>query len=86
MMPPGCQIVAALCQQVARAAAGRSEREVVTLISPLMWNAFCRGVGLPEGTPPGEWEGPGKTARVFGSETHIVLKPGYWAASQLFIA
>jgi hypothetical protein len=58
-----------------------SERNVRTVITRPMWNAFCRASGIPENTEPTEWIGCHKTRRVFGSETIVVESDEWWSAS-----
>lgn len=67
------EIAHALIHQVAQAVPpGGSERDVATVISHPMWCAFLRYCSNPETSCPTEWYGPGKTYRVYGSETFIV--------------
>lgn len=58
-----------------------SERNVRTVITRPMWNAFCRASGLPPDSEPTEWKGIHHTRRVFGSETIIVESDEWWSAS-----
>lgn len=66
------EIMCALIGQVSQAAQGGSEREVRTVITRPMWNAFCRATKSPENSEPTEWLGMGPTIRVYGSETIVV--------------
>lgn len=66
------EIMCALIGQVASAANGRSEREVKTLITRPMWNAFLRSIGAKENAVPTEWRGIHRTIRVYGSETIVI--------------
>ncbi len=84
--PTDFQIMCALVGQVQKAAQGRSERDVTTLISRPMWNAFCRATELKEDTSPSEWLGIHKTARVYGSKTIIIERPDFWSVSSRRIA
>lgn len=67
------QIVRALIVQVASAVPpGGNERDVTTVISRPMWNAFCRATGIPEDSEPTRWVGANETRRVYGSATVVV--------------
>lgn len=57
-----------------------SERDVVTLITRPMWEAFCRAAAIPPHSMPTEWKGV-KSIRVFGSETKIVESDQWWSLS-----
>lgn len=64
-------VMMALIAQVSKARPAQgSERDVRTLISRPMWNAFCRATKLPEDSEPSEWLGT-ESHRVFGSETVV---------------
>lgn len=65
------EIMRCLIYQVNKAARGRSEREVTTVITLPMWRAFMRATNTPEDTQPTDWKGIHETQRVFGSETII---------------
>lgn len=75
------QIVSALINQVAKAAGGDSERNITTLISRPMWNAFLRGIGEPEDSAPTDWLGLEKTIRVYGSKTIVIDRDDFWSLS-----
>jgi hypothetical protein len=70
-----------LVMQVVRAANGRNEQCVRTVISRPMWRIFLRWVGWPEDTDPTPWLGTGKTRRVFGSDTIVVESEAFFSFS-----
>lgn len=75
-------VMRALIGQVSRAVPkGGTERDVTTIISTPMWQAWCRAVGKPEDSQPTEW-GMGKCSnRVYGSRTLVVDNPKMIAVS-----
>lgn len=71
------EIVCALVEQVTKAAAGGSERDVVTFITLPLWNAFLRALGEEEN------QDPRSDLRVYGSKTVLVVGvPSLWSASR----
>jgi len=52
------------------------------MITRPMWNAFLRGVGVPEDSEPTEWKGAHGTIRVWGSETIVVESQEMWSYSK----
>lgn len=66
------EVMCALIHQVTKAAAGGNERDVRTIITRGMWDAFCRAADIPEGSEPTEWKGIHSTYRVYGSETVVI--------------
>jgi hypothetical protein len=80
--PTDFQIMKALMDQVRKAVPlGGSERDVTTIISRPMWQAWCRAVDMPENSEPTEWLGIHKTMRVYGSRTIVVENPKWLACS-----
>lgn len=65
------EISRALIEGVIKAAKGRREDQVTTIITRPMWNAFCKEIGLPENSIPTEWIGK-DTIRVYGSKTIVI--------------
>jgi len=72
-----------LHSQVTKAAQGHEYRHVTTYITRPMWQAFLRGIGLPDTDEPNEDPCFDKARRVAGSRTVVVDKPGMWAISRL---
>lgn len=71
------QILRALVGQVAKTVPkGENEHSVETIISRPMWEAFCRGAGLPEDTKPR------LGCSVYGSETRIVESEAMFSFSR----
>lgn len=66
------RVMCELIGQVSRAARGRVETEVTTIITRPMWNVFCRATGMPKNAEPTDWVGIKGTRRVFGSKTIVV--------------
>lgn len=72
------EIMFGLIDQVRKAAAGGSERNVMTFITRPMWIAFLRAIKHPDlNTLPM----PGLT--VFGSRTLLFNRPQFWSMSFL---
>ncbi len=68
------ETVCALISQVRMAMPKRgTERDVITICSRPMWARFLEEIGGKPSQEPTEWiSDPGKTWRVFGSETRLV--------------
>lgn len=57
-----------------------TERDLRTLISRPMWEAFLQIMGHPPGTNPTDWIGIG-TIRIYGTETIVVESNEMWAVT-----
>lgn len=76
------EIMCMLIGQVSKAVpAGGTERDVTTIISQPMWQAWCRAVGKPEDSQPTEWGTGPDHNRVYGSRTLVVDNPKMLAVS-----
>lgn len=79
--PTDFQVMAALVSQVARAVPkGGNERDVTTIITRPMMQAFCRATNEPEDSEPTDWLSLA-TLRVYGSQTVIVESPAWRSVS-----
>lgn len=75
-------IMCALIHQVTKATpAGGTERDVTTIVSRPMWQAWCRSIGAPEDSEPTEWGTGPNHNRIFGSRTIVVENPKMLAVS-----
>lgn len=69
-----------LIKQVSHAVPkGGNERNVICFISRAMWMLWCRAQGDPLDTLPTDWNGTGKTNRVYGAQTQITDEEGFVA-------
>ena len=80
------QIARALVAQVALAANGRCETDVVTFITKPMWRAFMKELGHSPNTKPTEWTTIKDTRRVYGSKTIVVDGTKQMASFSVLIA
>jgi hypothetical protein len=79
--PCDFQVMVALVHQVSKAVPkGGNERDVTTIITRPMWQAFCRATNEPEDSEPTDWLSLAST-RVFGSQTIVVESPAWRAVS-----